>query len=459
MPNLQNAIDAIAQSVHEETGVPGLAICVAQGSHRWFSASGTARAGTETPIARTARFDVSCLMKFFLSVTTLKLQAMGGLDIKTEVANCLPELGAPRGIRLVHLMSHASGYHGLDITDMTVRWNSRWESFATRFRNARQLFAPGTVFNYEHSEHVILGEALRRMFDMAPSALVHDILLSPAGVQLIDAAADDPGIFPHAFAPQRGGYMLTKLPPFGPFWEASLPALTITLDDAVSSVEAALADDAIATSLHKAVVSLPEMARSEIRAEQAPRQFSAACGLYHGRILGHNGSMFGQTMGFRADSKSGIIAVVGVNAYSAHARDTTLRRVLNLLAHAGETSAAVQGATPLRHLHEQVFGDLTPAEIPGRYVGSYLGEVTVACDGADFLVTVGPEGNRQSRFRIAADGDRYTIQSKMPVAMRFQRAIDGSAILFLGVHAYRSRSSAPEAISTFDNEARHGIGF
>jgi len=26
-------------------------------------------------------------------------------------------------------MSHASGYHGLDITDMAVRWGSKWESF------------------------------------------------------------------------------------------------------------------------------------------------------------------------------------------------------------------------------------------------------------------------------------------------------------------------------------------
>jgi hypothetical protein len=160
------------------------------------------------------------------------------------------------------------------------------------------------------------------------------------------------------------------------------------------------------------------MARSEIRAEQPPRQFTAACGLYQRGVLGHNGSMFGQTVGFRADPLSGAVAVAGVNAYSAHARDTALRRALELVADAGEQCPAIQDTTPLRHSPERIFGDLTPPELPGRYVGSYLGEVTVGCDGPDLLVTAGPTGSRQSQFRIAVGAEGYTIQSRMPVAVR-----------------------------------------
>lgn len=440
----QAQIETIVDAVRRETGVPGLALCVEQDGKRWFAASGTVRTGSEMPLARAARFDVSCLMKFFLSVMALKLKAQGALDPSSDIAAHLPELGAGRGMQLLHLMSHASGYHGLDITDMAVRWNSKWESFAARFRQEPQLFPPGAIFNYEHSEHVILGEILRRRFRIAPEAMVADMLLAQADVRLRPSADGDDNICAHVFSSQRGGYAPTKLPPFGPFWAASLPALTISLDEAVSGVKLALGDPAIARDLRQPLIGLPEMARSENRAEKPPRQFTAACGIYDDSIIGHNGSMFGQTLGFRADARTGAVAAAGVNAYSADARDAALRRVLDFLAGQEQQPSAKESPGPLWHRREGIFGDLTPDDAEGRYIGSYLGAVTVARDGAGFRVTVGPPGNRQSGFKLASDGNgRWAIESRMPVSLRFQKAPDGKAILFLGVHSYKSMENLP----------------
>jgi CubicO group peptidase (beta-lactamase class C family) len=435
MRDIQNKIGRILETVRQETGVPGLAVAVDCGGSRYFSACGTAKAGTDAAITRDARFDVSCLMKLFLSVTALKLAAQGRLDLQAPVEALLPELGEPRGIRLIHLMSHASGYHGLDITEMAVRWGSKWDNFAARFRRASQLFPPGSTFNYEHSEHVILGEALRRASGAAPLQLAHDLLLTPAGAQLRNTA--DPGISSHAFAPRTGDYVAAQLPPFGPFWEGSLPAMTITLDDVVSAVQAALAEDAIANGLRAPLIGLPLMARSETRAEQPPRQFSAACGIYESGLLGHNGSMFGQTVGFRADTNSGAVAAIGVNAYSAYARDTALRRVLDALAGVEDEPSFAKPAVLLWHAREIVFADLPPDAVIGRYIGSYLGELLVERNGEDLRVMVGPAGNRQSSFKIVADGDLHAIQSRAPVSLHFQKAPDGKPMVFLGVHAYK----------------------
>jgi hypothetical protein len=56
---------------------------------------------------------------------------------------------------------------------------------------------------------------------------------------------------------------------------------------------------------------------------------------------------------------------------------------------------------------------------------------------------VGPAGNRRSVFKIVSQDGRYAIQSRMPVALRFQ---PGAAIsLFLGVHAYRATDCKSEA--------------
>ena len=129
------------------------------------------------------------------------------LDLQAEISSLLPELGPARGIRLVNLMSHTGGYHGLDITDMTVRWNSKWDSFAARFRERSQLFPPGMTFNYEHSEHVVLGEALRRLFGQSPSRLVTDTLLAPIGVAPQAASASDATVTSHAYSVQKGAYV------------------------------------------------------------------------------------------------------------------------------------------------------------------------------------------------------------------------------------------------------------
>lgn len=169
--------------------------------------------------------------------------------------------------------------------------------------------------------------------------------------------------------------MPTKLPPFGPFWEASLPARTISLDDVVTAAAAALDDGRIAARLRAPLVALPAMARSEYKAEKPPRQFTAACGLYDRGMIGHNGSMFGQTVGFRADARTGAVAAAGVNAYSAHARDTALRRVLEAVA--GVEDAAAEPREPAQaalHASEDIFSGLA---LEGRYIGSYLGEVLV----------------------------------------------------------------------------------
>lgn len=440
MSDLQDKLDAIVAAVRAETSVPGLGLCVLHESARYFATAGVTQIGQDAALARTARFDVSCLMKFFLSVTALKIEAEGGIDLGADIADHLPELGPPRGIRLVHLMSHTSGYHGVDITDMAVRWGSKWESFATRFREAPQLFPPGSTFNYEHSEHVVLGEALRRALGESPSALVHARLLAPLGVALADAATTPAGISSHGYSPRTGGFAPVKLPPFGPFWEASLPAMTITLDDAVTAVAAALDDTAIAARLRTPVIELPPMVASEARAEKPPQRFSAACGLYAGGLLGHNGSMFGQTMGFRADPRTGAVAAVGVNAYAAHARDTALRRALDLLA--GESIPTPQnGAQPLHWACDDMMGGLAFDAVGGRYLGSYLGELVVAKTAEGLGVTVGPAGNRQTRFDIVMAEDGLAIKSRMPVSLRFQPAPDGTPMLFLGVHAYKRQVS------------------
>jgi len=433
---MQHQIQQIVDAVHLESGVPGLAACVALDGRRYFAASGLAKIGTDIRIGRDARFDLSCLMKFFLSAAILKLAVQGKLDLHADVASLLPELGTPREIRLIHLMSHTSGCHGIDITDMTARWNSNWDGFAARFGAGPQLFPPGSTFNYEHSEHVILGQATRRLLERRALELVQDMILAPASV-VLQTAGEESGICAHAFSRQKMAYVPARLPPFGPFWEASLPTKTISLDELISAASHILADKDIADTLRAPVIGLPDLARSAPRAELPPRNFSAACGIYEDGILGHNGSMAGQTIAVRADPQSGAIVGAGVNAYAPHARDKLVRRILDILSGRDGTGAPPIGGGEFLHAPDFLFDGLSAEDVEGLYIGSYLGVVSVERDTTGFRVTVGPPGARQSGFGILAECQGYRIQSAMPVALRFTRAPDRSPMLYLGVHAYK----------------------
>ena len=61
-----------------------------------------------------------------------------------------------------HLLNHTSGYRGVDVSDGAVRWGFSWDKLVRHLQQHERLFAPGAVFNYEHTEHVLLAELIRR---------------------------------------------------------------------------------------------------------------------------------------------------------------------------------------------------------------------------------------------------------------------------------------------------------
>ena len=74
------------------------------------------------------------------------------------LATYLPELrdsAYGQTVLCEHLLSHTSGYRGTSIFDSRMRAFS-WDGLVAYLKSAPQLFAPGTVFSYEHTESVLL---------------------------------------------------------------------------------------------------------------------------------------------------------------------------------------------------------------------------------------------------------------------------------------------------------------
>jgi len=102
--------------------------------------------------------------------------------------------------------------------------------------------------------------------------------------------------------------------------------MTIALDEVVSAVQMALADSAIVQELRTPLVSLPQMARSESRAGGRRASSAPPAEFMKTGMLGHNGSMFGQTVGFRVTPANGAVAAAGSTLIPPMPGDSVLRR-------------------------------------------------------------------------------------------------------------------------------------
>jgi CubicO group peptidase (beta-lactamase class C family) len=451
----EEELQEIVQRVRFETDVPAIGVAISVGGQRSSAYAGRPSLDQDHALSDESRFEMSCLMKFFVSLVVLELAARDQLDLDAPIEEYLPELlraGSSLPIRVRHLLSHSSGYRGVNISDADVRWAFTWRRMVDHFHRFPQSFPPGAVVNYEHTEHVMLGEIIRRVCGVPAPQLVREMLFDPLGVVPGRAAADsrqgNSYVAQHVYMPQLARFVARRIPPFAPFWAASLPDATLTLMDTLSLGECVLGaarnrgplqfSTATVDALCQPVIAIPPQITSCARSEQIPKALGHAGGHYLHGLFGHNGSTSGQTTALRIDPHGSTVVAVGVNAWVPYARDSAVERVLALVK--GERAAPLPHPTDR---HEFALGELTggfgSAEISGRYGGSYFGEVHIAPQPGGLQFGLGAEGPRQPRMRVlTAPSGRCVMDTRMPMlAGFFPDPAGNEPFLMMGVHAYK----------------------
>jgi CubicO group peptidase (beta-lactamase class C family) len=447
----------VLEQLIAETAVPGIAIELSVGAKRVAAQAGVAAVDGAHALSECSRFQTACLMKFLASLLVLELHAEGILDVERPIDEYLPELRLSLGAHKVclrHLLGHTSGYQGLDISDSQVKWNYSWARFLEHLERRGQLFTPGRVFNYEHSEHVILGEILRRLCDKPAAELIGERIFGPLGIASRSTSAavrdGDPRVGQHVYSTSLARFVPDTMPALSAFWASSVPNTTVSLHELVSVGEALLAASrepelrgpftaATMAAIQQPLIALPPQVSSGVRSEQLPCSFSVVCGQFRGGILGHNGSTIGQTTALRIDPSRAVVVAVGVNAWSPVARDGAVSRALALLS-GGWTDASVQPVEPLTFEIARALGGFSVQDITGSYRGSYFGEVHVSAEPDAIHFDLGPRGPRRQRVSARREADGcYSLVSRLPLRLGFFPDPDhaGAPALMMGVHAYK----------------------
>jgi CubicO group peptidase (beta-lactamase class C family) len=438
--SLRPQLEGFVARVQRETRVPGIGVAVSIAGERLHAHAGTLTVGQSVPLGPDARYHLGCTTKLLLAMLALELSHHGALDLDAAIGEYVPELrSTPHGrqVHVAHLLSHTSGYRGTHILDDATRVDG-WDDFVRYLEAAPALFLPGSVFSYEHTESVLLGEVVRRASGRSSLELIVERLLAPLAIE--------PGIFGetpdardagrHRFDAGSATFMpLLRSRTVAPFWLPAFSAYTVTLADLLRIAETAmgaargavlLADSTLA-ALATSVVHLPPTAGGPL-SELLPIGFGLGTGELRDGCRGNTGISAGQCLGLRFDRGTRVAIVVALNAAVPHVRDFVLATIASELVR----RLPKQEADP--------FG-FELAALTGTYIGPGGGIVTARYDNGRLVCEIGREHKPDKLgIELSLDGKgRLALRSPIPQLSIgfFAEPQSGDLGLMLGLSAYR----------------------
>jgi CubicO group peptidase (beta-lactamase class C family) len=440
MQSLRAQVQGFAERVQRETGVPGIGVALSIAGERLEAYAGTRVAGRVEPLGTDAQYHLGCATKLLLAMLALELAEEGALDLDAVVAEYVPELGTThhgRRVRVAHLLSHTSGYRGTHVLDEAARVDG-WDDFVRYLKTAPALFAPGTVFSYEHTEAVLLGEVVRRVTGRASPELVVERLLAPLGIApgTFGAAPAERDAGRHVFdAAARTFVPLEVARPIAPFWLPAFSAFTVTLTDLLGIAESVfdpphaprLLADRTRAALDASVVRLPPTVGGPL-SELLPVAFGLGTGELRDGCRGNTGVSAGQCLGIRFDRATRVAIAVALNATAPHVRDFVLATLASELVRRVPRRDAAPFPFALDALE-------------GTYLGPGGGLVRAHCERERLVCLIGREHKRDTlRVELSLDAaGRLALRSPLPqLSIGFFAAPqDGAMALMLGLSAYR----------------------
>ena len=456
---VREELPSLLQMLVDDGRIPGAAVVVSTGGERVQVFAGQASIETQTSWSAGSRVPMTCLMKFYTSLAAIDLAQLGKLDLEAPIETYIEEFGIAnqhRGVCVKHLLSHSSGWQGVDLSQGEVRWAYNWQKFMEYFYDAPQLFSPGHVFSYDHSDHVILGEILRRVTGRVCVDLIKETIFDP--LSIVPLPYNDSSAVGDYSNDGNGKFRRLKLPLPAPIWDASVPHALLTLSE-IAEIGDALATCSRLPLISPAVFEVCRAPYVELPArpvpacvEQFPGAFSLACGLYGDDMIGHNASAFGQTCAFRLIPSRGVTIVVAMNSWLPALRD----QLVNCIRRCDFSKSAfdiVFGNRISEAPLERVMGNFHFHDVSGTYFGRPFGEVCVEYSGDVLMVSsVARKMKLLSIERTSVNGVRLTHYSPHAVSFFPDPDSDLSA-LAVGVHALKKVGS-PAAPPLTENPVR-----
>ena len=147
------------------------------------------------PVAPDTRFPIASITKLFTAVLVLQQVERGVLDLDATIAAYLPDYAGPAAHRVTlhQLLTHTSGIANSDTVASFEQAVSEGVPYYQRPGTIAQLVArhasgalvraPGSGFDYNNADYLLLGLILERSSGLAYGELLAERILRPVGLQ------------------------------------------------------------------------------------------------------------------------------------------------------------------------------------------------------------------------------------------------------------------------------------
>lgn len=184
-------LDDFIASYAKEHDFSGTVLVQQEGRRRYTRSFGLADVAQGVPNTPQTRYWVASITKLFTAALVLQLHEQGKLDLQATVASYLPECtGAGAGTITVHqLLNHTSGLKNFDqvasLEQALAEGMPNYQlphasaQLARDFCNGPQLQAPGTAFDYDNGDYLLLGRIIETLAGAPYAQVVHERILAP----------------------------------------------------------------------------------------------------------------------------------------------------------------------------------------------------------------------------------------------------------------------------------------
>lgn len=143
------------------------------------------------------RFRIASVTKLFTSVLILQLVEQGRLALDQPVAAYLPDYRgeAAHKVTLRQLLHHTSGLPSFDaVTDQATALRVGMpvyqlphssDQLLAQFASGKLVATPGTTFNYNNADYVVLGKIIERLYGQSFEQVLKERILDP--LHMIDS--------------------------------------------------------------------------------------------------------------------------------------------------------------------------------------------------------------------------------------------------------------------------------
>lgn len=188
-PALKARIDAIAQGVLVQRGVPSASVAVVQGGKLVYThAYGLAHISPNKSATPEMRYSIGSISKQFTAAAILMLQEEGKLKLDDPVGKYVPGLTRGDEVTIREILSHTSGYQDYwpeDYLMTPMMKPATAQEIIDKWAKKPLDFEPGTQWQYSNTNFVIAGLIVEKVSGQKLMDFLEEHIFHPLGMKSV----------------------------------------------------------------------------------------------------------------------------------------------------------------------------------------------------------------------------------------------------------------------------------